>query len=489
MGTTYPGILRSPNSVLANAVDDALDVLRPRILEMDAARIELAVGTQINGCPHIGTHLVQSLSFLIAERARDEFGIDASVDFVALDNSPAQTVTTAGRKYQLTYHHQLTDYGIRGLVAEHYAPLLDAMTRRTGVDYRVSTYTEQQTSPEFRAEFLRTLEYLDEIRFWLAPASGTAHIRLPCPVCGWAEKYADRTRLLELDDSGALFEAMCHEHGRYEADITPLGGTYLDLSTLYRNVVKERSYRPGDGTLHVMVKGGDWAFGCQLVDGAHTAIGTPSGPLPLRIFTPQILGSDGGKLSKSLLREAAETGETTAGTASGWLLNPAEWPGTPTDYVEALTGLGELMLSDPRHFYRSYTTTALEALMTTRQPATTHSQAHGRPRSMQIYKQYFDLIASGEKTVEVRVAYDSMKRVKVGDQLNFTCRGEECLTRVTRIGRYQTFQEMFGTEDVKAVNPRATEADQLRAIQAIFPPAKEALGVITFEIERVNPDE
>ena len=48
---------------------------------------------------------------------------------------------------------------------------------------------------------------------------------------------------------------------------------------------------------------------------------------------------------------------------------------------------------------------------------------------------------------------------------------------------------MFGTEDVKAVNPHATETEQLRAIQAIFPPAKEALGVITFEIERVNADE
>ncbi|WP_243436882.1 ASCH domain-containing protein [Streptomyces sp. FH025] len=486
MNTT--DFLRSPNTVLANAVDDALDVLRPRLLETGTERIEFTVGTQLNGRPHIGTHLVQSLSFLVAERARDEFGVETVVDFTALDNAPAETITRGGRKHQLTYHHQHGDNGIRAVVAEHYAPLLDAMARHTGIDYRVGTYSEQQAGPEFRAEFLRTLEFLDEIRFWLAPASGTAHIRLPCPVCGWAEKYADHTRLLELDGSGALFEARCHAHGWYEVDVTPLGGGYLDLSTLYRNVVKERSYLPGDSTLHIMVKGGDWAFGCQLVDGAHAAIGVPASPVPLRVFTPQILGSDGGKLSKSLLNASADAGEAVGGSTAEWLLNPAVWPGTQADYVDALAGVGELMLSNPRHFYRSYTTTALEALMTTRQPARNQSQAHGRPRNIQIYKQYFDLIADGSKTVEVRVAYDSMKRVKAGDLLNFTCRGEECLTRVKRIGRYRTFKEMFATEDVKAVNPNATEADQLRAIQAIFPPHKEALGVITFEIERVNVD-
>ncbi|MBC3844182.1 ASCH domain-containing protein [Streptacidiphilus sp. 4-A2] len=127
--------------------------------------------------------------------------------------------------------------------------------------------------------------------------------------------------------------------------------------------------------------------------------------------------------------------------------------------------------------------------MPTSQPAGNQSDAHGHPHNVRIYKQYFDLIADGRKTVEVRVAYDSMMRIRVGDLLNFTCHGEECLTRVTRIGTYRTFKEMFGAEDVTAVNPNATEAEQLRAIQAIYPPAKEALGVITFEVARVNADE
>lgn len=157
--------------------------------------------------------------------------------------------------------------------------------------------------------------------------------------------------------------------------------------------------------------------------------------------------------------------------------------------MEALTGFGELLLSSPRHFFRSYTTTEMERLMSTRQPTTRRSRTQGYRRNMQIYKQYFDLITSGEKTVEVRVAYESMKRVKAGDLINFTCRGESCLTRVVRVGQYRTFTEMFGTEDVGAVNPHATEEEQLRAIRAIFPAAKEALGVLVFEIERAESDE
>ncbi|MGA5823438.1 ASCH domain-containing protein [Kitasatospora sp. NPDC094028] len=472
--------------MLANAVHETIDVLRPRLWASDVEQIRFSVGTQVNGRPHLGTHLVQSLAFLLAEQAGNAFGIETSVDFCALDNSPGHTLKAAGRTYQQTYYHQLGQDQINALVAEHYTPLFNALTRRTGVPYTLTTYTQQQDSPEFRAEFLRTLEHLDEIRYWLSPATGTAHIRLPCPDCGFAEKYAGTTRLLDLDDSGALFEAFCHEHGRYEADLTPLGGGYIDLATLYRNVVKERTYRASERTLHVMVKGGDWAFGCTLVDGAHAAIGLPDSA-PVRIFTPQVLGSDGGKLSKSLLRETATA--DTAETPSGWLLDPLSWPGTHSDYVDALTGLGEVLLSDPRHFYRSYTTTALETLMTTRQPARRQSRPQGRPRPLRIFKQYFDMIARGEKTVEVRVQYDSLKRVRVGDLLLFTCRQEECLTRVTRIGTYRSFREMFGTEDPVAVNPHATEEEQLRAIHSIFPPEKESLGVITFEIELVKADE
>ncbi|MEV8100149.1 ASCH domain-containing protein [Kitasatospora sp. NPDC085879] len=106
-------------------------------------------------------------------------------------------------------------------------------------------------------------------------------------------------------------------------------------------------------------------------------------------------------------------------------------------------------------------------------------------RDMPIYKRYYDLIANGTKTIEVRVAYTSMLRIKPGDQIRFTCRNEATLTRVKRVSRYHDFDDMFDHENPAAINPTATPTEQLRAIREIFPPEKEALGCLAIEIEKV----
>src|SRR5919204_43819 len=115
---------------------------------------------------------------------------------------------------------------------------------------------------------------------------------------------ANRPRLVSVDDDGAIFTAVCYEHGDYELCIDPIDGGYLDLATLYRNLIKERALVRERDVLYVMVKGGDWAFGAQLVDGALLALGTPAADMPARVFTPMVLSGSGAKLSKSLLRAA-----------------------------------------------------------------------------------------------------------------------------------------------------------------------------------------
>jgi ASC-1-like (ASCH) protein len=107
-----------------------------------------------------------------------------------------------------------------------------------------------------------------------------------------------------------------------------------------------------------------------------------------------------------------------------------------------------------------------------------------RAREMPIYMRYFDLIAAGTKTVEVRVAYSSNKRLAAGQLLKFTCRGEECVTRITKIARYSSFDDMFDHEDAAAVNPVANRAEQLASIRLIYPAEKEALGVIAIHVQR-----
>jgi ASC-1-like (ASCH) protein len=109
-------------------------------------------------------------------------------------------------------------------------------------------------------------------------------------------------------------------------------------------------------------------------------------------------------------------------------------------------------------------------------------------RDLPIYKRYYDLIANGTKTVEVRVAYPSMLRIRAGDQIRFTCADETTLTRVKRVTRYASFDEMLDHERVEAINPTASRAEQLKAIREIYPAQKDALGVLAIEVERTTPN-
>ncbi|MBP2330736.1 ASC-1-like (ASCH) protein [Kibdelosporangium banguiense] len=229
-----------------------------------------------------------------------------------------------------------------------------------------------------------------------------------------------------------------------------------------------------------MMKGGDWAFGCQLVDGALGALNTPPAHMPIRVFTPQVLAPTGAKLSKSLLREQ-DKGALPA-DVEPWMLDTTVWPGSIDNYVDSLVWMVSELLTDPKHFFRSFTVKELGRLMTQRPP-----EPVVRAHEMGIYKRYFDLIAAGRKTTEIRVNDSSRRKIKEGSLIRFRCQGDEVLTRVTRVTRYDTFDEMFDHEEVASVNPLATRDEQLANIRQIYPPEREALGVVALGIELVDP--
>jgi ASC-1-like (ASCH) protein len=105
-------------------------------------------------------------------------------------------------------------------------------------------------------------------------------------------------------------------------------------------------------------------------------------------------------------------------------------------------------------------------------------------RTMRIYKQYFDLIKNGTKTIEVRVAYPSMKSITVGTVILFND-DPDCSCRVKRVAQYKTFDEMMAAEDPQKIHPTLSADEQLTDIKRIYPPEKEKLGVIIFEFEKV----
>lgn len=104
-------------------------------------------------------------------------------------------------------------------------------------------------------------------------------------------------------------------------------------------------------------------------------------------------------------------------------------------------------------------------------------------KNMRIYQRFYNMIVRGEKTIEIRVGYDSIRKIQVGDRIRFNDRPESDMI-VTRITEYQSFEAMMSAEDHQKINPHATAAEQLKEIKGIFPPHKEKLGVFAIELRR-----
>ena len=345
-------MIRSPNTVLANCLRDPLDLIRPRLELGKATEVVFVVGTQINGVPHIGTYLVQCASFILAQRTRQRFGIDTSVMFSALDNAPHDIIKAAsGHDYQRTYRHALPHSELQAIIDHYYTSLFCRLEEVTETKYVMQSYTQIQASSQFRQHFLRTLQVAEQIRWCVAPANGALRIRIPCPKCAYAEKYADRTELISLTQDEAIFRCMCLNHGTYEVVVTTdTEDAYLDLNTVYRNLVKESLCADDTERLYVMVKGGDWAFSCQPVDWGLGLLGYTAIDVPMRLFTPQIVTETGAKLSKSLIRD----GDKTMNQVPEWILDMGCFMERSPNYLEQLIWLVNQFMGHPRHMYRAY---------------------------------------------------------------------------------------------------------------------------------------
>ncbi|MWA04935.1 ASCH domain-containing protein [Actinomadura sp. LD22] len=120
--------------------------------------------------------------------------------------------------------------------------------------------------------------------------------------------------------------------------------------------------------------------------------------------------------------------------------------------------------------------------MTARPPAALTVRA----REMNLYRRYFDLVAAGRKTIEIRVQYPNLRKLEAGDHIRFICGRDDVLTQVKRVARYSSFEEMIDAEGPARVNPESPRDQQLADISCIYGPEKEALGVLAIEIELVR---
>jgi len=101
-------------------------------------------------------------------------------------------------------------------------------------------------------------------------------------------------------------------------------------------------------------------------------------------------------------------------------------------------------------------------------------------KTLWIKEQYLAQILNGRKTIEVRVGYSNINRLQVGDQLLLN---NVHRFVIRRIGRYSSFEELLAHENSGAIAPDLAVDELLDNIGHIYPPEKEALGVVALEIE------
>ncbi len=103
-----------------------------------------------------------------------------------------------------------------------------------------------------------------------------------------------------------------------------------------------------------------------------------------------------------------------------------------------------------------------------------------RVKTLWIKDEYLQHILAGRKTVEVRVAYSNIARLEPGDILLLN---DQHSYVITAIRRYPDFGAMVAAEDPAAIAPGLPDRETLlAACRAIYPPEKEALGVVALEI-------
>ena len=106
-----------------------------------------------------------------------------------------------------------------------------------------------------------------------------------------------------------------------------------------------------------------------------------------------------------------------------------------------------------------------------------------RTKTLWIKDECLDQILSGEKDVEVRVGYRNISRLREGDVLLLN---DEHPYEVSRVARYNSHEALLEREDTTRIAPGMSRGELLVALRRIYPPEKEALGVIALEIAPVG---
>lgn len=104
-------------------------------------------------------------------------------------------------------------------------------------------------------------------------------------------------------------------------------------------------------------------------------------------------------------------------------------------------------------------------------------------KRLRIHKRFFDLIKSGEKTLEIRVGYNNIKRIRPGDTVELISPTQNLECHVEDVRTYPDFTEFVAHEDMGRALPGMNAEEAEAQLRKIYPPEKERLGVYVLELK------
>lgn len=111
----------------------------------------------------------------------------------------------------------------------------------------------------------------------------------------------------------------------------------------------------------------------------------------------------------------------------------------------------------------------------------------GENHVLQTKQDNFDLSEQGIKTLDIRVGFATIKKIKVGDTIEYyrpDSKQEKVKFDVVRISIYSDLEEMLEFEDHTQILPKRTRIQVLNNLKKVYNEEKQKLGIYVFEIKK-----
>ena len=260
-------------------------------------RIIINIGCQPNSSPHMGTIINFAVAFFIARKLQQGHNRSVLVSLDLVDTAPSDQLTINGLRYQrsLRFTREMDKY------MPDFIEILDALSTRTGVTYRVRKQAEFLAGPFIPAALRQIVRDRDTLGPSFSPKTGQLAIRAACPHatrCGLTDKHGARNVYSYSDNGESMIEFHCPEHGAYKLNLSdPQQVQRLEFNTPLRKILRAKVFARDPDASWIRVPGMDYAGYYQ--EQLLWRYIEPGEEL-LIVYAPLITDWSGAKLSKSL---------------------------------------------------------------------------------------------------------------------------------------------------------------------------------------------